>query len=317
MMYAAALLAASVAAAVAADPAPGIPFRDCPDCPELVIVPPGRVTLGSTDAETAAEKVPADYAARERPLTTLTLKYPVAIGRYEVTVGEFAAFVAATGAEPEKGCAVWHYPAGRYADDPERSWRDPGFPQTVRDPVLCVNTDDALRYADWMSRKGWFRYRLPSEAEWEYAARAGTTAPRPWAGDARDLGRAQACEYANVYDIAAARKLGGEKTADNHFMCADRFVYTAPVGSFPANAFGLHDVLGNVSEWVADCSNPTWQGLSPQGTARMTGNCTQHMTRGGSWIGKPWTVRSAERGRALAEGRNSPLGFRIARDGAP
>lgn len=311
-----ALVVWSVAAS-AADPAPGVPFRDCADCPELVIVAPGTITLGSTEAETIDEKVPADYAARERPLTTLTLKYPVAVARHETTVGEFKAFVADTKFQIEDGCATWKFPEGTYAEDSKLSWRNPGFPQTDRDPVICIPWDAAVAYADWVSKKGWFYYRLLSDAEWEFATRAGSTATRPWADTTADRGRTKACDQANVYDLAAARKLGGEKTTDDHFMCSDPFTRTAPVGSFPPNAFGLFDMLGNASEWVADCYNPTWEGLSPLGTARMKGNCTQHMTRGGSWIGKPWTLRSAERGRAYTESRNTPLGFRIARDGAP
>ncbi len=302
----------------AADPAPGVPFRDCADCPELVIVPRGSGTLGSTDDDTRDEGVPEDYATRERPLTRLTLKYPFAVGKYEVTVAEFAAYVAARpSAQPADGCATWDFSTGVYEENPARSWRDPGFPQTGRDPVLCVSHEDAVGYVDWVSQKSWFRYRLLSEAEWEYAARAKSEATRPWADGAGDRGRAKACAHGNVYDLAAARKLNGETTADDHFLCEDPFTYTAPVGSFPPNAFGIHDMLGNASEWVSDCYNPTWQGLSPLGTARLTGNCTQHITRGGSWIGKPWTVRSAERGRAMTEGRNSPLGFRVARDAAP
>lgn len=304
-------------AALAADPAPGVPFRDCADCPEIVIVPPGTITLGSTEAETRDEKVPDATAARERPLTAFTLKYPIAVARHEVTVGEFQAFVAATKHVIDDGCAAWKFPEAVYGDNPALNWRNPGFPQTDRDPVVCVNYDDAVDYADWVSKKGWFRYRLLSDAEWEYAARAGSNATRPWAGDAKDRGRATACVHANVYDHDAARKLGGENTANDHFLCSDGFTHTAPVGSFHANALGLFDMLGNASEWVADCDNPTWDGVPPLGTARMKGNCTQHITRGGSWIGKPWTLRPAERGRATTEGRNTAIGFRVARDGAP
>jgi sulfatase modifying factor 1 len=288
---------------------PAQTLRDCADCPEMVVVPPGRSVIGSTEQETATEQVPADYAAREKPQVSVTIAKHFAVGKYEITRGQYAAFISGSGYMPPPGCAVWDFSAGKFADNTAKFWHDPGFPQTDAEPVLCVSFDDAMAYVLWLSRVTGKSYRLLSEAEWEYAARAGTTTARHW-GD----GREQACMFASVFDLAAATKVGMVKGDNDQFSCDDGYTFTAPVGAFPANGFGLHDMLGNASEWVADCYNPTNDGQPQNGAARLTGNCEQRLTRGGAWSGKPWIVRAAERGRANANGRNSPLGFRVARD---
>jgi formylglycine-generating enzyme required for sulfatase activity len=283
-------VAAVLVQAAAQELRPGAVFRDCDDCPDMVVIPPGKVLMGSTVAETQREQVPADYAARERPQVKVTLARPFALAKFEVTRGDYARFVAASPYVPPPGCATWDFPADKFAETPSASWEAP-------------------QYVAWLLRLSGRAYRLPSEAEWEYAARGGTTTARHW-GDAR----AAACLHASVFDIASARTLKVEKGANDHFDCTDGFPYTAPVGSFPANPFGLHDMLGNASEWVMDCYNPTLDGQPTDGAARLSGNRDQRLTRGGAWSGKPWIVRAAERGRANATGRNSPLGFRVARD---
>jgi formylglycine-generating enzyme required for sulfatase activity len=291
-------------------PAHAQSLKDCAGCPELVVVPAGRVLIGSTEAETARENVPMDYAARERPQVTVTIAKPFAVGKFEVTRGQYARFIAASGYMPPRGCAVWDFPKAKFADDATKSWENPGFVQVDSEPVLCVSFGDAMAYTKWLSDLTGKRYRLLSETEWEYAARAGTSTARHW-GE----GREDACKNASVFDLGAATKVGMVKGVDDQFSCADDgFTYTAPVGSFSANAFGLHDMLGNASEWVMDCYNPTYDGAPADGSARLTGNCAQRLTRGGAWSGKPWIVRAAERGRANADGRNSPLGFRVARE---
>ncbi|MDX2221995.1 MAG: formylglycine-generating enzyme family protein [Rhodospirillaceae bacterium] len=309
-MIALTILAVAVSTAWAQGAAPGTVMKDCAVCPEMVVVPAGSFVMGSDEAETAREAVPADYARRELPRHAVTIAAPFALARYEVSRGEFARFVAATEYRPPAGCAVWRIPGMTFADNPAKWWGDPGFPQTDADPVSCVSFDDALAYAKWISDLSGQIYRLPSEAEWEYAARAGTATARHW-GDGRDA----ACAQASVLDAAAAAQLGAAPGVENAFPCADDgFVFTAPVGSFPPNAFGLYDMLGNVSEWVMDCYNATYAGAPVDGSAWLAGNCDQRLTRGGAWSGKPWIVRAAERGRANAAGRNSPLGFRLARD---
>ncbi len=214
-------------------------FRDCPECPEMVVIPPGEFVMGSPEAETTREEVPDEYAKWERPQHTVRIDRPFALGKYEITRAEFAAFVRKTGHEAS-GCFYWT--GSEVKHDTSNSWTDPGYQQTDRDPVACVSWDDAKAYLEWLSRKSGKTYRLASESEWEYAARAGTKTARFWGEDA-DRG----CGYANVYD----RTSKSENRFDwQHHECDDGYAQTAPVGSFAANAFGVHDMLGNVYEWA-------------------------------------------------------------------
>jgi formylglycine-generating enzyme required for sulfatase activity len=173
-------------------------------------------------------------------------------------------------------------------------WRNPGFDQTYRDPVVCVNWGDARAYAGWLSQVTGKSYRLPSEAEWEYAARAGTTTGRYWGDDLKDV-----CTYANVLEVG--------------FECQDGFSNTAPVGKHKPNAFRLHDMLGNVAEWVEDCWNPSHEGAPSDAAARTGGNCVLRMARGGSWSADPWRVRAATRGGVSGTTRSIETGFRVVR----
>jgi formylglycine-generating enzyme required for sulfatase activity len=173
------------------------------------------------------------------------------MARHEVTRDEFAAFVEATGHRAEGGCYSWS--ESRWVLNPERSWRNPGFPQTGRDPVVCINFRDAQAYVRWLANKTGKRYRIPTESEWEYAARAGTESSRPWGEDPAD-----ACDYANGTDLAALRRPNANEF--DYHDCDDGHIYTAPVGSFRANAFGLHDMIGNVWELTAD----TFEGHTPK-----------------------------------------------------
>ena len=172
----------------------------------------------------------------------MEIRQPFAVGKYEVTRGQFAAFVQATGHDTSKGCWEW---TGEWKQNASNSWRSPGFGQTDRDPVVCVSWEDAKTYVAWLSERTGHQYRLPSEAEWEFAARAKTTTMRPW-GDDRD--NKAGCAYANGADLTAKEKFSDWRTMD----CRDGQVYTAPVGSYSANGFGLHDMIGNAWEWVED-----------------------------------------------------------------
>ncbi len=154
---------------------PPPPVADCPVCPELALVPPGQFMMGS-----APDATEMDVDTGESPGVAVSFTRPFLVSRREITIGEFRRYVEATGAEPAPGCRVWL--GGQWVHERDRSWRDPGFAQPPRDnePVVCVNWDDARGYAEWLSKESGKRYRLPSEAEWEYVARGGTSFPRYW-----------------------------------------------------------------------------------------------------------------------------------------
>ena len=182
-------------------------FRDCPNCPIMVKLAAGTFMMGSPEAETRREGAKDEDVADERPQHSVTIRRQFAVGQYTVTRGEFSAFVTDTNHDP-RGCSVFR--GGSWVLDQNRSWRDPGYAQTDQHPVVCVSFDDAQRYVQWLSRKTGQSYRLPTEAEWEYAARAGTTTARFW-GDGRD----RACDFANAADFALAEALKWNKGNQN------------------------------------------------------------------------------------------------------
>ena len=239
---------------------PGRVFRDCEECPEMVVVPAGSFIMGS----------PASEEGR------VTISKPFAVGKHEVTFGEWDACVAAGGCN---------------GDRPD----DNGWGRGRR-PVMNVTWDQAKAYVGWLSRKTGESYRLLSEAEWEYAARAGTRTGYHW-GDSVGRNRANCGGCGSRWD-------------------KDR---TAPVGSFPGNGFGLHDMHGNVWEWVEDCWHDSFAGAPSDGSAWVTGrgSCSSRVLRGGSWVDDPRYLRSAVRGRNGTGDRGSNGGFRTARTLAP
>ena len=282
------------------------PVRDCADCPELILLPAGRFEMGS-ETLSLLTGVPENQAPR-RDVDVAAF----AIGRFEVTRGQYAAFVRETAYAPVPGCQA-HAPdandPNRFLTDPSRTWADPGFAQGDDHPVTCVNRADALAYLDWLGKKTGQRYRLPSEAEWEYAARAGTDIARPWGVD-----RSRSCEFANLRGSRSRQASGSAAEAD----CDDVHMFTAPVGRFQANAWGLHDVLGNVMELVEDCWFSSHAGAPPDARARLRDGCLTQAARGGSWF----TAAGAPIGSLFARGplgtdiRGTRYGFRVARDPA-
>ncbi len=242
---------------------PGRVFRDrradgaeCPECPEMVVIPAGSFTMGSPESEEGRD-------ADEGPQHPVRMGQALALGRYEVTFAEWDACVAAGGCNG-------YQPA------------DGGWGRGQR-PVINVSWDDAQAYVRWLSQRTGQRYRLPSEAEWEYAARAGTATARYW-GDG--IAPAQA-------------NYGGNGTVE--------------VGRYAANPFGLQDVLGNVWEWVEDCWNASYRGAPADGLPWTTGECHLRVVRGGSWSFNPRNLRAANRNAHNSGNRNSFLGFRVAR----
>ena len=292
--------------AQAAEPAraSGQVIRSCPGCPEMVVIPVGTFVMG-----TPASQLEGIEASAETQATVVRIERPFAIGRFEVTRREFAQFIADSGYEPRLGCRSWDDGLKRFTDDARRTWPGPGRPLDPVDahPVNCVSWADATAYAQWLARKTRQDYRLPSEAEWEYAARAGTTTLRYW-GDAPQDG----CDFANSYDQTgrAAYRLGWPDAG-----CADGQPDVAPVGQYEPNDFGLYDMLGNVAEWTADCATGSYVGRPRDGSAwTWLGGCQRRVQRGGSWISPPDRVRSAWRGDAEEGDRADFVGFRIALD---
>ncbi len=294
-----------------AQPAPvaAVPPSDCPVCPELALVPPGNFRMGS-----APDVAELDPATGESPAISVTLTRPFQLARREVSVMEFRRFVEATGSEPPLGCRIWQ--GGQWVFDRDRSWRDPGFAQPPRDddPVVCVNWDDARAYTEWLSKESGRRYRLPSESEWEYVARGGSSFPRFWAATDSDEGSplTLACDFANVYDVSAVEAY---RFPWPNASCNDRHPGVAPVASYKPNGFGIHDILGNVREWIQDCYTASYAGRPADGQAWIwQGGCELKGVRGGSWASRPRDVRGAARSAEADERRQSDLGFRVARD---
>jgi formylglycine-generating enzyme required for sulfatase activity len=283
---------------------PGQVFRDCPDCPEMVVIPAGSFVMGAAPGEEERERVPNQFRGRSAPQHSVNVR-SFMLGKYEVTVGEFALFANETGHRTDGGCYVWN--GSKWDIDQSINWRNPGFGQGDRHPVACVNWNDAKAYTAWLSRKTDKGYRLATEAEWEYAARAGTSTARYWGNDGN-----QGCGYANVADRTAKGQVSGASnwpTAN----CDDGHAYTAPVGSFRTNAFGLHDMIGNVYEWTEDCWNDNYNGAPTDGSSWQTGDCQIRVLRGGSWRIDPRNARSANRGRVNSDDRVDGNGFRVAR----
>lgn len=277
-------------------------FRDCASCPVLVAVPAGRFRMGFDGGEEGRP---------EGPVREVSIGYAFALGKFEVTQAEFAAFVADTGYLMRGGCQVW---AGEWRFPREADWTDPGYGRVPFDdePVACVSWQDARAYVDWLAGRTGKRYRLPSEAEWEYAARAGSAGEYFWSAEGGDAGPGRACEFANVYDRAGAAANGFDWAP---FDCDDGFPRAAPVGSFRANAFGLHDMVGNVWEWTADCYQAPYPARPADGAPlEAAGPCEKRVARGGSWITRPSRQRVSFRGRDPEDTLYSFFGFRVARD---
>ena len=258
-------------------------FRDCAECPEMVVVSVGSYMMGSLWLE-------SERGDHEGPAHRVTIPKPFAVGVYEVTRKEWSRFVKKTNYSMEDGC--WIVEGGKWVMNSGRSWRNPGFPQGDGHPVVCVSWEDAQAYVQWLSRKTGDWYRLLSESEWEYVARAGTGS-RYWWGD--EVGRGRANCAGNP---GCRSRWGGRQTA--------------PIGSFSPNAFGLHDVHGNVSELVEDCLHESYAGAPADGSVwRSGGDCSYRMARGGSWVNLPKDIRSASRVGEPSKARSYNVGFRV------
>ncbi|HJQ55534.1 MAG TPA: bifunctional serine/threonine-protein kinase/formylglycine-generating enzyme family protein [Vineibacter sp.] len=227
--------------------------------PEMLRIPGGSFVMGSPPDET-------DHLTTEAPQHQVSIEHPFHLGRYAVTRGEFASFLRSTG--------------HKAASD----WQNLSFTQNDRHPAGHVTWHDAKAYAAWLAECTGKPFRLPTEAEWEYAARAGTMDARYWGGDLQD--------------------------ARNHAH-ADCFS-TGPVGRFPPNAFGLHDMLGNGWEWVEDCWHDDYDGAPGDGSAWFDDDCGRRVLRGGSWSTRSDSLRAAARLKSDPGYRDKTFGFRVA-----
>ena len=299
--FAGIVLVALCTPALTQAPNAGATFRDCDLCPEMVVIPAGNFLMGSPDTE-------QDRDDNEGPQRRLTIK-PFALGKFELTVEQFAAFVAETKYDTGSRCDVWQ--DGSFDEREGFSWRKANFTQTGKHPAACLSWDDAKAYLAWLSAKTGKVYRLPTEAEWEYAARAGAATRFHFGDDDKDY-----CRHGNGVDATALAEVPGAK-AWSALPCRDGYAFTAPVGSFAPNAFALHDTHGNVFEWVEDCWNDSFKGAPIDGAAWGSGDCTQRVQRGGAW-GYPRTyLRIAVRGRQAQGYRYINAGVRVAREMGP
>jgi formylglycine-generating enzyme required for sulfatase activity len=272
--------------------------------PEMVLIESGRLSMGSPEGEKGR-------SGDEGPQHPVAVVKPFALARCETRVGEFRRFVEETGyltdAERGGGCYTLKADGSGGEQRADASWRTPGFPQDDIHPVVCVSFNDARAYARWLSLRTGAAYRLPTEAEWEYVARAGSTTSRFW-GDDPDA----ACIYANGADKVAKARFPDWMVAD----CDDGALFTAPAGSYRHNPYGLSDMLGNVWEWVEDCWHDSYQGAPSDGAAWLEtdgGDCARRVLRGGGWNFIPWYLRSANRFRFTADDADDFVGLRLAR----
>jgi len=285
---------------------PGKAMKEAPEAPTMILIPAGRYLRGTATAELEREGVPEDYRKREQPRQEVTIRQGFWLAAHPVTVGEFRHFVRDT--DRDMSGKAWGYVPGKgYEESEGIGWDNPGFPQTDDHPVNCVNQYDADAYAAWLADRTRKPYRLPSEAEWEYACRAGTTTARFW-GDDRDGAR----RFANVADLSWARETKESAGPERVFQHDDGYAFTSPVGTFAANPWGLYDMLGNVWEWMTDDWFDTHEGADCTDAKRTTqGSGRLRVVRGASWSSYPWFVRSASRVRY--DDRFSNTGFRLAR----
>ena len=290
-------------------------FRDCSDaiCSTFTVIPKGTYMMGGTAKEQELINVQDYRRAWESPRHKVSINKRFAISNTEVTRGQFAQFVKETGYRVANGCVGFPPPPNSQSSDSSmwragNSWRNPGFAQTDNDPVVCISRPDAQAYATWLSKKTGQNYRLPSEAEWEYAARAGTTSPYFWGWDIND-----GCAYAAMYDQRSDKATGyGFKPKAE---CDDHAAYTNRVGSYKPNPWGLFDVTGNAREWTSDAWEPNLNS-GPYTEAPRTGGVKQFpVLRGGGWDYMPQNERIAYRSSYYSNYiRSNMWGTRLVRE---
>ncbi|TAN00671.1 MAG: formylglycine-generating enzyme family protein, partial [Rhodanobacteraceae bacterium] len=274
--------------------------------PPVVVVPRGSFPMGSPQRSRA-------QTSAEQPQHEVTIARGFAMARAEVTVAEFRAFVHASGYVPDSdrlgGASVYDETNGRMQTRAGVDWQDDYAGQRARDddPVVNVSWNDAHAYAQWLSKHTGKHYRLPTEAEYEYAERAGTTTLYWW-GDGTPSRKVE--NLTGSGDRSPAHR----SWANAFEGYSDGYWGPAPVMSFLPNPFGLYDISGNVSEWVQDCWHENYVRAPTDGSAWVNPGCDERVIRGGSWGSAPDQDRSAFRQGAPADARSGRVGFRVVRD---
>lgn len=265
-------------------------FKVLPNTPELIVIPAGKFMMGCSAGwdDAAGGCRESEFPAHEVTIPSF------ALGKYEVTVGQFKHFVEqtqyqTTAEQLQQGCTIANPDqVGQWIIDKTKNWRSPGFAQTDNHPVVCLSWTDTQAYIDWLNQQQSGKYRLPTETEWEYAARGNKVTAYYWGNQPNP-------DFAN-----AQGKVG-----------KDQWEFTAPVGQFISNGFGLHDMAGNVWEWTSTCWNKNYA------EANTSTTCTDEqlrVRRGGGWDNLPPNIRSAYRGYGSTLERSYVYGFRVARD---
>jgi formylglycine-generating enzyme required for sulfatase activity len=283
--------------------------RECRNCPDLVTIPAGTALLGASATDPFRK-------ADELPERTFAIARPFAVSRSEITRAEFEAFVRATHREIQGKCLTDRREPGNWQLDDATTFRDPGFAQSDDHPVACVSWDDANAYIAWLNTQTSGGYRMLTEVEWEYVARAGAgqNSIYPWGANAAD-----GCAFANGFDrIALVHYANMDRSGYDAFDpmdCSDARLNTAPVGSYAPNAFGVYDMIGNVSEWVDDCFTATHDALNSSGASPTIdgGACARRIAKGGSWGTLAHNLRVADRFPYAPGHRDDSIGIRVAK----
>lgn len=271
-----------------------------------------EIPAGSFQMGLSADRVVGSQCDAERPQHEVAITTPFLLCQHEVTVGQFRMFVDATGYQTEaertgSGCNGLNLANGSVEQRADWTWRSPGFPQTDQHPVVGLSWDDANAFCKWLSTRESSVYRLPTEAEWEYACRAGTQTLFN-TGDTSD----SLIGYANFAEQALLREFGGASGASDH---DDSYAFTAPVGSFLPNSFGLYDMHGNVGEWCSDWFDPHYYSASAQADPAGPNRSEYwRAVRGGSWYNTASSLRSSGRHDGVPTAASTTNGFRVVKE---
>lgn len=275
-------------------------FRDCDECPIMVALPQASYLMG--DLSKTGRK-------NEQPVREIKIDKPISISKYPVTIAEFRLFITESGykteAELSQGC--WNLRQDMSLGWVESDyWDNTRMNQTENHPVVCVSLNDAIAYTEWLSEKTKLRYRIPTEAEWEFSARAGSSKKYIFGDTAEGV-----CDAMNWSDDKMTIMWGG---TEELMVCDDGYLFTSPVGSFPPNNFGLYDIYGNVWEWTIDCYQDDMNAVIIGQRTHSNHGCNKHPLRGASFSASLKGTTASYRISDEPYNRTADYGFRIVRD---